>query len=221
MSTQILEHTISQIALTLFARKGYDNILFADIAREAGLDEEELAKHYSSKQDIVLSLYQNICREWEEQLQDLGSTKLHERFEEATIRKIGLIAPYADVLRDIISLLLRNSALVETSERARQIRAHELRLIREVAAGATDSSTLKKKVENLPSLLYLIHWAALFLYLQNNDLEKISTTISLFGRLIRKTGSVSFLFPLFPFLKELTDWADSLLEEETNSVLAK
>jgi hypothetical protein len=51
--------------------------------------------------------------------------------------------------------------------------------------------------------------------------EEISATISLFGRLIKKTGSVSFLFPLFPFLKELTDWADSLLEEEVMQVVVK
>lgn len=47
---------ILQIALDLFARKGYDRVSVREIAREAGLSQAGLLHHFSTKEELFLEV---------------------------------------------------------------------------------------------------------------------------------------------------------------------
>ena len=47
---------ILQIALELFARKGYDRVSVREIAREAGLSQAGLLHHFSTKEELFLEV---------------------------------------------------------------------------------------------------------------------------------------------------------------------
>jgi AcrR family transcriptional regulator len=57
------KETIISVALKLFSEKGYEGVGVRDIAKEIGVRESALYKHFSGKQDIFNSILKNIeCR---------------------------------------------------------------------------------------------------------------------------------------------------------------
>ena len=55
--TKITKEIILEKALELFSTKGYDATTVREIAKEVGITQSSLYKHYKSKEDIFISIF--------------------------------------------------------------------------------------------------------------------------------------------------------------------
>ena len=62
---------ILQRAIELFAVKGYSAVSVREITRSLGLNEASLYKHYASKEDLLLAIF--------ERFQEIGRASCRER----------------------------------------------------------------------------------------------------------------------------------------------
>jgi pyoverdine/dityrosine biosynthesis protein Dit1/AcrR family transcriptional regulator len=210
------QHKICEAATRLFLEKGFDNVRLEEIAQTAGIAENDVYKYFGSKQDIMLFFYQRINADWEIFVSELSEKKLSARFEKALLKKIELIAPYSELLNEMMSVLLRNSKLGINSPRTRHIRLKGIRIMQKLLQDS-DSRFLKTRAGNLPALLYLIHWAILFLHVQNNNAEKTAETIKLVGNLLKRGNNLLLLLPLIPFFKDITKLSELIVEEKAEA----
>lgn len=211
MKPDLQQHKICEIAAGLFLERGFDNVSLNEIAAAVGIPPDEVYKYFGSKEDIILFLYQRINADWEIFVSELSETTLAERFEKALLKKIELIAPYSQLLGDLMGFLIKNSGFGVSSPRTRHIRTRGLRIMQKLAAGS-NSRFLKKRVKNLPDLLYVIHWGVLFLHIQNSDPAKTREIIKITGQMLRRGDNFLLLLPLLPFIKDFTRLAELLLE---------
>ena len=209
------QHKICEAAIKLFLEKGYDNVHLKEIAAAAGVAENDAYKYFGGKEDVMLFFYQRINADWEIFVGELSEKKLAARFEKALLKKIELITPYAELLSEMMSLLLKNSSLGINSSRTRHIRLKGIRVMQILTEGS-DSRFLKRRTGNLPALLYLIHWAILFLHVQSGDAEKTAETIRLVGNLLKRGDNLLLLLPLVPFVKDVAKLSELLLEEKAD-----
>ena len=215
MKVNLHQHKICDTAARLFLEKGFDNVRLEEIAQAAGIDEKDVYKYFGGKQDVMLFLYQRVNADWEIFVGGLSEKNFAARFEKALLKKIELIAPYAELLGEMMSLLMKNSGFGVASPRTRHIRIKGIRTMQSLLEGS-DSRFLKKRAGNLPALLYLIHWAVLFLHIQSNDLEKTVEIVRLIGKLLKRGDNVFLLLPLLPFFKDITKLSELLLEEKSS-----
>ncbi|MDU7336613.1 MAG: TetR/AcrR family transcriptional regulator [Clostridium sp.] len=66
--TRDTKELILTVALKLFSEKGYDGVGIRDIAKEIGIRESALYKHYSGKQDIFSSILKDTERRYQEEV---------------------------------------------------------------------------------------------------------------------------------------------------------
>ncbi len=210
LKNNLQQHQLCETAMRLFLENGFENVQLKEIAEVAGIAESDFYKYFGSKEDVILFLYQRINADWEIFVSELSEKKLAQRFEKALFKKIELIAPYNDLLNEMMSLLLRNAKLGINSPRTQHIRLKGIRLMQTLAEGS-DSWFLKKNVKNLPVLLYLLHWAVLFLHVQGGDIEKTKETIRHISKLLKRGDNFFYLLPLLPFIKDITNLSELIL----------
>ncbi len=213
MKTDLTPYQICEAANVLFLEKGFDKVSMTEIAAKASVDEADLYTCFGNKQDIILFLYQRINADWQLYVNEISETKLAGRFELAMNAKVALMEPYADVLGNMMGMLLKNPKIGVHAPRTSHLRAMGLQIMHKLIDGAEDSASLKKKIAQLPSMLYLMHWSILFLHIQTGDKEKTSASIKLMAKMLKKANNLSFFLPLFPFLNDISDWADKLVNE--------
>lgn len=211
---RIKQFHIVQVAAGLFLKQGYEQVSMADIASEANIPEAELFTHFGNKQDMMLFLYQSINTDWQIGVNNLTDRKLADRFEKAMIVKIQLMEPYVGLLADMLSLLVRNPKIGIHAPRTSHIRALGLQTMQTIITGARDSSSFQRKLPQLPSLLYLVHWAILFLYLQTNDHVKTAESIRLAAKMLKQANSFAFLLRFFPLFNDASAFADNLITQQ-------
>lgn len=210
------QFTLVQISLKLFQEKGFEKVNMVDIALQANISEPELYTYFGSKQDIILSLYQSLNVDWQLKAENILDKKISARFAEAMKIKIELVEPYADVLGNMLGLLLQSPKIGIHTPRTSHIRAIGLRTMQSIIDGSTDSRSLKNKIERLPSLFYIIHWFILFIHIQTRDKEKTLGLIQTMSKLLHQVNNLSLFVGLFPFVKDISAWADGLLNEKPN-----
>jgi pyoverdine/dityrosine biosynthesis protein Dit1 len=213
MQASIQPYQICETAVQLFLKRGFDHVSMAEIAQEASLSEADLYTWFGNKQDIVLFLYQRINADWQLYVNELTEKKLADRFEKAILIKLELMQPYSNVLGNMMGLLVGNSKIGINSPRTSHIREMGLHTIQKIIDGSTDSNSLKKKITQLPSLLYIMHWAILFLHIQTDEKEKTIESVKLMSKMLKKANNLSFFMSLFPFMNDIGTWADKLLNE--------
>lgn len=217
MKTDLTPYHVCQAATQLFLEKGFEQVSMTEIAAKASVNEAELYTCFGNKQDIVLFLYQRINADWQLSVDVISGKKLADRFEQAMITKLELMQPYADVLGNMMGMLLKSSKIGINAPRTSHIRAMGLQTMQKIIDGSSDSTSLKKKITQLPSVLYLMHWAILFLHVQSDDKEKTLASVKLMAKMLRKANNLSFFLNLFPFLHDISDWADKLVNEAAGS----
>lgn len=104
MATSTRER-ILDVALELFARKGYAETSLREVAAELGITKAALYYHFESKQDILLALHNRVHGLTDEML-----PLLPERAEDAEA--------WERVVEGLIGLTLKNRRLLQLSLRA-------------------------------------------------------------------------------------------------------
>ena len=213
MEQEADRYRICKAAIQLFSEAGFEATPMAAIAGAAGLTEDVLYRYFGSKTDILLFLYQSINTDWQRAVDALPQTRLAPRFEAALLAKIEIIEPYAAVLSNMLGLLLLAPKMAPDAPETAHIRTLGLQTITKIITGATDAKTLEGKIRRLPSMLYMLHWLVLFLHLKTHSREKTTEAIKMMAQALKKTNSFAFALSLFPFVNEVSTWADNLLNE--------
>lgn len=92
--------------LRLFEEQGFSHVSLADIATAAGQPLAEIYRHFGSKDDFVLGLYQRIHDELEARVSDLPAGPLALRFQALVLLKLELLTPHQGTLRAQMAALL-------------------------------------------------------------------------------------------------------------------
>ncbi len=216
MDSEGLTFAISEAAIRLFARNGYENTLMREVAHEATVSEENLYTHFGSKEDIVLFIYQRINADWQMRVEDFAADRLITRFRRALDVKLQIAAPYQPFLGTIFDGLMNEQKISIRSPQTTHIRSVVMKTIGTLIAGATDGEQLSESIDDLPLILFTIHWLALMLAMQMTDQaevrEAIETMISPLARASdTETGTA---FP--PGVRDIVSFMRTIVPEDTN-----
>lgn len=211
MDHHLTKYKICQTAMQLFSSEGFENVTMERIAKEAKLNEADVYLYFGNSEDIVLFLYQSINSDWQLFIDNLLQGKLSDRLEVALVKKIELMEPYSKVLAKMLGILISDSKVSVNAPQTSHIRAIGLQAITKIINEATDSKTLKKKIAQLPSILYTMHWVVLFLYLKTQNKEKAIGTIKTIAKTVKKANKFSVALHFFPFINDISSWADEFI----------
>lgn len=208
--TDTLQYKICQAAMVLFTNRGFDAVNLPEIAQAASVTEATLFRYFGHKQDIVLYLYYCINSDWQHYVAELPKGKLVDRFRLASARKIELMQPYAPFLSSILPALLQDKTVAVQGVHTTHIRAMGLQTFDTLIQGATDAKGLQKRVADLSSLLFMMHWGLMFLDLQTRDAGKTQDTIDMMSQMIQRVNDLSILVRFLPFINELSAWSGKI-----------
>lgn len=208
--TDTLQYKICQAAMALFTNRGFESVSLSEIAKAASVTEATLFRYFGHKQDIILFLYYCINSDWQHYVAALPKGKLADRFRLASVRKIELMQPYAPFLSSILPALLQDKAVAVQGVHTTHIRAMGLQTFDTIIQGATDAKGLQKRVAELPSLLFMMHWGLMFLDLQTRDAGKTKDTIDMMTKMIQRVNDLSILVRFLPFINELSSWSGKI-----------
>ncbi len=153
--------TLLDAGLRLFEQQGFHTVSVADIASASGQPLAEVYRHFGSKSDFVLGLYQRIHDELETRVPDLSPGPLALRFQELLQLKLDLLEPHRRTLRALLATLLDEEAPASVlSPETENIRLRGLALFEAVVQGATDAPPAATQLA-LGQTLYAAHWAVL------------------------------------------------------------
>ncbi|MGI8588694.1 MAG: TetR/AcrR family transcriptional regulator [Chloroflexia bacterium] len=158
---------ILDTAVRLFAAGGYDRTTMRDIAAGAGCALGLTYRYFPSKEAIVLALYARLADKLNAQVRELPPAPLAERFDRAIEVNLALLAPYRESMTALFgpALNLESGIAVlgtATGDVRRQVRA----VFAHVVAEATDAPP-EPLAGQLATLLYGLHLAAIFFWLQD------------------------------------------------------
>jgi AcrR family transcriptional regulator len=134
-------HKINQAALTLFAEQGVEATTTKDIAKEAGIAEGTIYRHYVSKDDLVWDLFSSNYLEFTARLDDLAT------------KHTGLKYQLLAMFRHFFELFDRDPALYRflllvqhrNLHRLKQGQRTPLLAIRDVIAAATKAGEIPQQ----------------------------------------------------------------------------
>src|SRR5690242_3850618 len=97
---------ILESALLLFGSKGYEQTTMREIAAAAGYSPGLTYRYFSSKEELMLRLYRNLCAELEEHACKLPASSLPERFHSMVATHLELMKPYREALSALFGTAL-------------------------------------------------------------------------------------------------------------------
>lgn len=97
---------IIEVAISLFAEKGYSNTATAEIAKLAGVAEGTIFKHYGTKENLLLSIMVPFLKE-------LFPSMVDELFEELMVDNISFEEFLRKLLKNRMNFLLDNQEIFQ------------------------------------------------------------------------------------------------------------
>jgi pyoverdine/dityrosine biosynthesis protein Dit1/AcrR family transcriptional regulator len=208
----LVKFRISQCAASLFATKGFNNVVMRDIAASSSVDEVALYTHFGTKQDIVLFIYQSINTGWQLQVDEVAPGPLAARFRKALTAKIDLLKPYENFIGMIADSLALNGPLSANSPQTTHIRAVALQSIDAIIDGSTDADGMRGTIDDLTALLYAIHSVVVLLHVHAPDRARTDSIIdAAVTGLERLHEDQTALASFAPKAKEITQWINEFL----------
>lgn len=161
--------------LKALEQRGFNDVSVADIAAAADISLPEAYRHFGTKNDFVLGLYQRIHDELEAGAPDLPVGPLALRFQALVRWKLALVAPHRGLLRSQMAALLDSEASTGVlSPETESIRLRGLALFEIAISGATDAPT-EPLIPQLAQALYAAHWGVLGLRLLDRSAKGQAT----------------------------------------------
>lgn len=156
---------ILDVALGMFAERGYDGTTMRAIAAEAGVSVGNAYHHFESKEHLIQGFYEQATVRHAAITPSVleGRETLAERIEAALLTWLDIAGPY----HDFAGRFFRNAAdpsnpLSPFSEESSESRERDIALYREVLEGSK-TRVPKDLAEVLPELLWL-HQMVVVLY---------------------------------------------------------
>lgn len=162
-------------ALTLIAARGYEATTLRDIASEAGVSVGLLYRYFSSKQAIVLALYDDLSAEYERRAARLAGSRWRERFLEALRLSLAVLGPHRPALRALAPVLVGDPEHGIFAPATAFSRRRVQGVFEAAVLGAADAPK-GPLGEALGRLLYLVHLAVLLWWLLDRSPKQRATT---------------------------------------------
>jgi AcrR family transcriptional regulator len=167
--------TILNAALPLFIERGYTATTLRDIAAAAGCSLGLTYRYFDSKEQLVLTLYERLAMELEQEVDALPVGSLASRFGAAMRADIGRMTPYRSALGALFGAAFAPESEVSLlGEKASNARQRVQAAFRKVVEGATDIPGGKLR-DDLGALLYAAHLLLALYWLQDRTPEQRAT----------------------------------------------
>jgi AcrR family transcriptional regulator len=129
---------IAEAAMQVFSDKGYESAAVADLLEAAGVARRTFYRHFSSKEDVLLELYQMVTRALADEMAEV-STENQDRWS-GTLRGLDVYLDFHVKNRKLLLTMLTearrpSSPLYPLRQRYRQLLVHGLTLALEERAG--------------------------------------------------------------------------------------
>lgn len=98
--------TLYRVATEAFATRGYEETTLREIAAEAGVSPGLLYRYFPSKRAVVLALYDELSREFQERARHLPGGAWRERFVVALETSLGVLGPHRGTLVALVPVLV-------------------------------------------------------------------------------------------------------------------
>jgi AcrR family transcriptional regulator len=205
-----MRETILAAALELFVSHGYHETTMRDIAAAAGCSPGLTYRYFARKEDLVLSMYDQLAREFDEMVAALPPAPLAVRFARMMRLRFQQIAPYRAVYQAILgSALAPQNELGILGNYSAPLRAHVIHdNFVALVAGATNAPN-EQQTHELALVLYAGHLGLLLFWLYDPTPNAQATaTLLRLGCLGLRPGRRILRLP--PFARALTELAEAL-----------
>lgn len=166
---------ILEVALKLFAEKGYANATLRDIAAEAGCSLGLAYRYFAGKEEMVFALYERLTAELETVVENLAPGTLATRWLAIEQADIAHLEPHRDSLAALFGAgLAVDSPTQVLGPAASTLRERVRAVYGKVLDGATDAPKGKVR-DDLNTLLYAAHLSLVLFWLQDRTPGQAST----------------------------------------------
>jgi len=169
-----MRRTLYRVATGLFAARGYEETTLREIAAEAGVSPGLLYRYFPSKRAVVLALYDELSREFEERARHLPAGRWRDRFAFALDASLGVLRPHRGTLVALVPTLVggRDEGLFAPATAAARDRVQGAFVA--AVAGATDAPR-GADAQALGRALDLAHLAVLLFWLLDRSAGQRAT----------------------------------------------
>jgi AcrR family transcriptional regulator len=101
-----MRQTLYRVATGLFATRGYEETTLREIAAEAGVSPGLLYRYFPSKRAVVLALYDELSREFEERARHLPAGRWRDRFAFVLETSLGVLRSHRGTLVALVPTLV-------------------------------------------------------------------------------------------------------------------
>lgn len=174
--SDLTRERLFQIAMSLFAKKGFDATTMRAIAAEAGVAPGATYYYFDSKESIVYEYYKQSQRDHEKVLEGFleQESSFSKRLHRVVASKIEVALPYKNMARALYRIAANpESPLSPFSEESKQVRLQALGIFGNVVNGSKDKFHPEIK-KLLPEFLWLYQMGIIlfWLYDDSNDSAK-------------------------------------------------
>ena len=160
------EH-ILDTALRLFGEQGYEATTMRSIAAAAETSLGLTYRYFTSKEDLVLALYQRLTSEMATLAAELPPGPIAQRFVTMIRLKLELLGPYRELLGALFAAALApQSRVAVLGDDSAEFRARGLAIYRMVISGASDALR-EPQAGELATVLYAAYLSLILFWLND------------------------------------------------------
>ncbi|GER90088.1 TetR family transcriptional regulator [Dictyobacter vulcani] len=214
---------ILQCALGLFSSRGYEETTMREIAAEAGYSPGLTYKYFASKEELVLELYQTLCKDLDAFSRGLPSGPLAERFHLNVATGLEMMAPYREALSALFRTALNPRSRVGVfSKETADIRLHARETYLRVVRGAKDAPK-ESQSEDLATILYGVHLAMVLFWLIDESPQtwRAGLLLAFLRDMLKLLQPILWLPPVAQALSKLAAILGPLLGDERKTALSQ
>jgi AcrR family transcriptional regulator len=217
---ELARQRILECALRLFGSRGYEETTMREIAAETGYSPGLTYRYFKSKEELVLSLYQNLCAELEEYAHQIPPGLLPERFHATIAKHLELMTPHRAALSALFGTALNShSSAGVFSESTADIRRHARRTYLMIIRGAKNAPK-GSQCEDLATVLYGIHLAMVLFWLidESQQAGRTYLLLAFLRDMLKLIQPILRLPPVLQALARLADILGPLLGDERKTM---
>jgi AcrR family transcriptional regulator len=164
---------ILDIALALFAERGYVATTMRDIADAAGCSLGLAYRYFSRKEELVLALYAQMAADTTRQIATLARAPVAERFYRVMERRLNDAAPHREALGALFGTMADPNSGVSILA-AGPWQAETRRAFVQLVAEASDAPR-DGQIDSLATLLRSLHFALILFWLYDRSPDQRAT----------------------------------------------
>jgi AcrR family transcriptional regulator len=164
-----------RVAIDLFAKEGYEKTTLRAIAERAGVSPGLLYRYFPSKRAVVLALYDELSREFQERARALPKGRWRDRFAFALETSLDVLGPHRGTLVALVPIMVggRDEGLFAPATAFSRERVQSA-----FVTAVVDASDAPRRAdaEPLGRALDLIHLSILLLWLLDRSEDQRATS---------------------------------------------